>query len=512
MQSLTAVKNVLFSLVNNIMGLLSGVVLSVIVARYLGPKNLGTYHLVTWTLSIAMLFVNLGIAMSLKKHVAEYLGRNDHRSIAGLINFLIRIRISVAMAVTSFLIIFSGTVAGYFDLPEAQQYFIWAAIAILPSSLSEIFGASLLGIQKYKYSTVISLVMTPLSFVLSLAVLMAGYGIIGLIVVSTFTSTIGCIVNYWAARRESLLDWSVRLPRDMRSGIARFNLGVIAMNFLDAIVWQRSEVFFLGKFRTMPEVGFYSLAYNFTFTAVSFFASAIINVLIPIHSKAFGAKDHSGMEKIYQKSIQYLAMVSLPIAIGGAVLADRIVLTLYGVEYLPTAMAMSVLFLSSAGGRIGGAFASVMYSANMVRIKIYTAIIWATINITLDLLLIPRYGVMGAVIANSSTQLMGVFTGPFIIYYLFRFVFPIAVFLRVMAGALTMGGAVWLLKGLFPGTAGLIALVVIGGVIYLIAVVLFRTVSMEDIEVLKRGGDRLPIFLQGRYRTMLSLVSRMAAR
>lgn len=512
MQSLTAIKNVLFSLVNNIIGLLNGVVLSVIIARYLGPKNLGAYHLVLWAVSIAVLFVNLGIAMSLQKHVAEFQGRNDRRSIAGLINFLIRIRVTVALAVTSVLVIFSGAIAGYFNLPDARQYIIWSAISILPSALGEIFSSSLLGIQKYHYSTVISLAVTPLSFVLSLAALLAGYGIIGLMVVTTFISIIGVMANYWAARREGLLDWSVRLPRDVRSGIARFNLGVIAMNFLDAIVWQRSEVFFLGKFRTVQEVGFYSLAFGFTATTVSFFASAIINVLIPIHSKAFGAQDPGAMEKIYQKSIQYLAMVSLPVAIGGAVLADRLVLKLYGAEYLPVAAAMSILFLSSAGGRIGSAFASVMYSANMVRIKIYIALIWATINITLDLLLIPRYGVMGAVIANSATQLMGVFTGPFIIYYLFRFVFPIAVFLRVLAGALTMGGVVWLLKDLFPGTAGLIALVAIGAVIYLIAMVLFRAVSTEDIDVLKRGNKRLPGFLQGTYSAIMNLASRVAAR
>ncbi len=511
MQSLTAIKNVLFSFANNIIGLLGSVVLSVIIARYLGPKNLGAYHLVLWAVSIAMLFVNLGIAMSLKKHVAEFQGRNDRRSIAGLINFLIRIRVTVALAVTSVLIIFSGVIAGYFNLPVARQYLIWAAIPILPSALGEIFSASLQGIQKYHYSTAISLVVTPLSFILSLAALLAGYGIVGLMIVPVFITIIGVVVNYWAARREGLLDWSVRLPRDVRSGIARFNLGIIALNFLDTIVWQRSEVFFLAKFRTVQEVGFYSLAFGFTEKTVSFFASAIINVLIPIHSKAFGAKDHGAMQRIYEKSIQYLAMVSLPVAIGGAVLADRIVLKMYGTEYLPIAVAMPILFLSSAAGRIGGAFASVMYSANMVRIKIYTALIWGTINIALDLLLIPRHGVMGAVIANSATQLTGVFTGPFIIYYLFRFVFPIAVFLRVLAGALTMGGAVWLLKDLLPGTVGLIALVAIGAMIYLMAVVLFRAVSLEDIEVLKRGGDRLPVFLQGRYRTMLNLVSRVAA-
>lgn len=512
MQSLTAIKNVLFSLVNNLMALLSGVVLSVIIARYLGPKNLGTYHLVLWIVSIAMLFVNLGIVMSLKKHVAEFTGRNDYRSIAGLINFLLRVRVTVALAVTSALIIFSGVITGYFNQPDARQYLILAAIAILPSALSEIFSSSLLGIQKYYYSTAITLVVTPISFALSLTALLAGYGIAGLMVVTAFITTIGFIVNYWAARRESLLDWSARLPRDVRSGVARFNLGVIAMNFLDAIVWQRSEVFFLGKFRTVQEVGFYSLAFGFTTTTVSFFASAITNVLIPIHSRAFGAGDHGGMQKIYQKSIQYLSMVSLPVAIGGAVLADRIVVKLYGADYLPAAAAMSILFLSSAGGRIGSAFASVMYSANLVRIKIYTAIIWATINITLDLLLIPRYGVMGAVIANSATQLMGVFTGPFIIYYFFRFTFPLAIFSRVMASALTMGGVVWLLKGIFPGMAGLIGLVIIGAVTYLIAVVLFRAVLPEDIEVLKRGGNRLPLFMRGTYSTMLDMVARVSAR
>ncbi|MBI3812640.1 MAG: flippase [Nitrospirae bacterium] len=511
MRSLTAIKNILFSFVNNLLTLLNGVVLSVIIARLLGPQNLGAFSLVTWTVSIALLFVNLGIVMSLKKHVAEYEGQNDRRSISGVINFMLNIRIIAALAVTAVLIIFSGPIACFFNLPDAQRYFIWAAISILPSAVGQIFGASLTGIQKYQYSMWINLVMTPLEFGLSLAVLLAGYGVIGLLLVVTFTSTIGFFANYWAARREGLLDRSARLAPKVRSEITKFNLGVTAMNFLDAIVWQRSEVFFLGKFRSLQEVGFYSLAFGFTTTAVSFFASSISNVLIPIHSQAFGTKDHDGMGRIYQKSIQYLSLVSLPLAIGGAVLADRIVLMMYGAQYLPAASAMAILFLSSAGARIGAGLASVMYSANLVHIKIYTALIWTVLNITLDLLLIPNHGVMGAVIANSTTQLLGVFTGPFIIYYFFRFSFPIAAFLRAAASALMMGAVVWLLKGFFPGTGGLLALVAIGAVIYLVMVVLFRAVSSGDVDVLIRIGDRLPQFVQGKYRTVMGFVSRAVA-
>jgi O-antigen/teichoic acid export membrane protein len=511
MRSLTAIKNILFSFVNNLLTLLNGVVLSVIIARYLGVRNLGSYQLVTWTMSIALLFVNLGIVMSLKKHVAEYEGQNDRRSVSGVINMMLGVRIVAALGVTASLIIFSGPISGFFNLPDAQRYFIWAAISILPSALGGIFGASLTGIQKYQYSMWIALVLTPLEFGLSLAVLLAGYGVIGLLVVTTVTSIVGFVANFWAARREGLLDRSARLNAKQRSGITKFNLGVTAMNFLDAIVWQRSEVFFLGKFRPVQEVGYYSLAFGFTTTAVSFFASAISNVLIPIHSQAFGAKDHEGMGTIYRKSIQYLSLVSLPLAVGGAVLADRIVLALYGEQYLPAAAAMAILFISSAGARIGAGLASVMYSANLVHIKIYTALFWTALNITLDLLLIPNHGVMGAVIANSTTQLLGVFTGPFIIYYFFRFVFPLAVFLRVMASALTMGAAVWLLKGFFPGTGGLLALVAIGGVIYLALVVLFRTISPGDVDVLKRIGDRLPRFVQGKYRTVMDFVSRAVA-
>jgi len=511
MRSLTAVKNIFFSLVNNLLTLLNGVVLSVIIARLLGPHNLGAFSLVTWTVSIALLFINLGIVMSLKKHVAEFEGQNDRRSISGVINFMLNVRVVAALAVTAVLIIFSGPIARFFNLPDAQRYFIWAAISILPSAVGQIFGASLTGIQKYQYSMWINLVMMPLEFGLSLAVLLSGYGVIGLLIVITFTSTIGFFANYWAARREGLLDRSARLDSKQRSGITKFNLGVTAMNFLDAIVWQRSEVFFLGKFRPVQEVGFYSLAFGFTTTAVSFFASAISNVLIPIHSQAFGANDHEGMGMIYRKSIQFLSLVSLPLAVGGAVLADRIVLTMYGPQFLPSAAAMSILFLSSAGARIGAGLASVMYSANLVHIKIYTALIWSVLNITLDLLLIPSHGVMGAVIANSTTQLLGVITGPFIIYYFFRFVFPVAIFLRVLASALVMGAAVWLLKGLFPGTGGLLALVAIGGVIYLMTVVGFKAISPSDVALFKRIGERLPNFVQGKYQSVMDFVSRAVA-
>lgn len=511
MGSLRAIKNVLFSFINNFVMLLNGIVMSVIIARYLGPQNLGKFHLVTWAVGVALLFINLGIAMSLNKHVAEYDGRNDRRSIAGVINFMLGIRIVASLVVTSMLIIFSGTISNYFELPDAKWYFIWAAIPILPSAMGEIFGASLTGIQKYHYSTVISLIIMPLAFGLSLAALIAGYGIIGLMVVSAITATLSFVAKYWAVRREHLLDWSARLTPEVRSGVTRFNLGVTAMNFLDAIVWQRSEVFFLGKFRPIQEVGFYSLAFGFTTSAVSFFASAISNVLIPIHSKAFGAQNQKGMEDIYQKSIQYLALVSLPLAVGGAVLADRIIHTMYGDEYLPASTVMAILFISSAGARVGAGFSSVMYSSNLVHIKIYFAIIWAVVNIGLDLFLIPRYGLMGAAVANSATQLVAVFTGPFIIYYFFRFAFPIAVFFRVIASALTMGVGVWLLKAVFPGTVGALVLVGIGAVIYLISVILFRAVSIGDVELFKQLGDRMPGFLQKRYRIVMEFVSRAVA-
>lgn len=504
-RSTRVVKNAGITLLNNCIRFASRTLLSIITARLLGPKNLGVLSLVGSFTEVGQLFVNLGIAFGVTKYVAELDGKKDRETIGAFINFALMLKVSAACLVVFTLVVFSGQIAGFFNYPEGRNLFIIGFLALIPGGISGIFSSALSGVQQYHYSLKINLVSTPISFAASVIVLLQGYGVPGLLLVSLSMSILRMMANFFAARLEGLLNRKLKVPDDLRKRAVRFNMGVTTMMVLDEIVWKRSEVFFLGKFRPIHEVGFYSLAYSFTTMTVTFISSAISSVLVPIQSQAFGERNVDKMKKIYHKSVKYLAMASFPIAAGGIALAEPLIRIIYGSQYLPVVGIACLLFISSAGARVGAGFASLMYSAELVAVKIKFGIGYAILNILLDFLLIPKYGMWGAAIANSGTQLLGIVIGPFVIYYFFKFEFPTTIILRVMLAASFMGSgvyAVWMLLGI-QNIAALLVTILVGVVLYGVGLLLFGVIDRDDVRLMKDVYDKLPAPLKGRYVLLL---------
>src|SRR5262249_3028263 len=69
--------------------------------------------------------------------------------------------------------------------------------------------------------------------------------------------------------------------------IRKFSLTMSYILLLDAIVWQRSEVFFLKAYSTLAEIGFYTLAYSAA-SKLSDLASTFSSTLLPLYSESYG--------------------------------------------------------------------------------------------------------------------------------------------------------------------------------------------------------------------------------
>lgn len=499
------VKNAGITFTTTSLRTVSRMVLSVVTARLLGPVNLGVYNLVGWFTGLSELFVNLGIAFGVTKFVAELDGQRDRALIARFVNFALLIKSSVVTLVVFLLVAFSGQIAGFFKHPEAQNLFVLGFLALIPGAISGIFSSALVGIQNYTYSLRVNLVFIPFSFMASVLALMLDHGVVGLLVVGLAVSVVRLLANFAAAAAEGVVGFEFGIPEALRKRAIRFNAGVTIMNFLDFVVWQRSEVFFLGRFRAIQEVGFYSLAYGFTSLTVNFVSSAIGTVLFPLQSQAFGEKNTERMKRIYHKSLKYSALVTFPVAAGGIALAEPLIRVIYGAQYLPAVSILMLLFLSAAGARVGGSFASLMYSTDRVGVKVKFGIGYAILNVVLDLLLIPQHGIWGAALANSGTQFLGICIGPFVIYYFFRFEFPLLTMARVGLAAGLMGAALRVLSGwlVIVDPFMLAATVALGALLYALLVVAVGALDREDVRLMRDLYDKLPAALRGRYGMLL---------
>jgi O-antigen/teichoic acid export membrane protein len=235
-------------------------------------------------------------------------------------------------------------------------------------------------------------------------------------------------------------------------------------------------------------VGLYNAAYRII-QSISLLPMALTIPLYPVFSR-MAESSHETLWAAYQKSLKFLGIVSIPMAVGLSVLSERIIGLLYGEAYLPSAQALTVLswvvvllFPTS--------LYLYLYTA-LGRQRLYTFCVGASlgINIVLDLVLIPTFGFMGACYATLIAEIVLFGLG---YYGLVKLGGPAAfweVLWRPLAASSALGLVLYLLKDSTPGW------ILIGGfaglILYGVLLLVFKTFSSQDWSLIKEGiGHRL---------------------
>ena len=109
-------------------------------------------------------------------------------------------------------------------------------------------------------------------------------------------------------------------------------------------------------------VGWYNAAYKLVL-ALAVISDAYYNSVFPVMSKFFVSSKES-LKQTYEKSVKYMAILAVPIAVGTTLLADKIILLIFGAEYSHSIIALQILvwFMVFVFTSIG--FANLLNSLN----------------------------------------------------------------------------------------------------------------------------------------------------
>src|SRR6202035_3990593 len=106
----------------------------------------------------------------------------------------------------------------------------------------------------------------------------------------------------------------------IRVRLLRYNATLAVLIVLNAIVWERSELLFLGRFQGPQQVAFYALPFALTEKVVDLIAGALLGVLLPglAYAQSVNPARFSAM---FSDALRYLAILTLPICLFGIPLA-----------------------------------------------------------------------------------------------------------------------------------------------------------------------------------------------
>ena len=448
-------------IINGSIGLLTGIFL----ARYLGASNFGVYSFIFAYLGFFVLITDLGINLILVREISRDRAKAD-RFIGNAI--ILKIILSV------FAFVLACSIISFIDYPFKTKMLIYIASLSFLLSFRSLYGLTFEVDLKMEYSLFVSIVRDILRLILFLYLIFIKAPLLWFIV--------AVIINIFP---EFFL--ILHLSKKFIKPKLEINIEIwkyllkeswpLALTAVFVLTYHRIDQLMLFQMRGDEEVGYYSAAVGLSEVFI-IFPSAFMTSVFPLMSRYFETSRQS-LIQAYTLSFKYLLSLIIPIAVGTTLLSKPIVSLIYGVKFLPSVPALSILIWSQIFIFYGVIHYEILISTNKQRLYLLFCSTGAVSNVILNLVLIPRYGIVGASIATLISYILsaGAIMGHLIPAARKFNVVGCKAMVKPMMASMIMGTYVYY-------TRSYMALAIIGGmVVFILTMLIIRGINKQDIEL-----------------------------
>lgn len=465
----------------------------IIIARFLGPVNYGAVTLGSTLLTIVSTFALLGMNHGLSR----YLPRDDSPEFRrGVVVSAYQMVIPVAIVAGLAVVLFSDLIATQaFGDPEIGAILQVFGIAI-PFAITVQVGISTIqGLQLSVPKVAVRNVTQPLTrFFLVGVVVYYGLGRVGMswAYAGGHIAAAGLVI-YYVVKHVPLLESTPWKP--MHSELLIFSLPLVVTSAMTVLL-SRVDSFMLGVLSTTGDVGVYGVVYPMAELLTAALASFGF-LFTPVLSELHANQEFEKMRRLYQVVTKWIFMATLPVFMILAVFPEVSISLSFGTEYAEGSLALTILALGFFSHSFLGPNVNALTSIGRTRTIMYDNICITSLNIALNLILIPRYSYVGAAIATTVSYVL-----LNILYttQLYRETgiqpFTSALVRPGIIAAVSIGVIAWITETYLPSSAvTLILMFTLFGGVYGLGVLLFGGIESEEIDILLQTEDRFGIDL-----------------
>src|SRR5208283_3959165 len=160
----------------------------------------------------------------------------------------------------------------------------------------------------------------------------------------------------------------------------------------------------LGFLRGPSVVGWYNAAYKMLLVGMSV-AIAYFAGLFPALSR-FYVEDREEFRILVRRTLEIWLTFVIPLVVGGTFLAGPVIRFLYGAAYRSAAAPFRILVWSAALVVLRWVYMDSLRATGHQALDLRCAITSASLNVALNILLIPRFGMIGAASATVTADVV----------------------------------------------------------------------------------------------------------
>ena len=466
-------KNTGVIITGNIAFRLISLFVTIYLARYLGTAEFGKYSFVFAYLAFFGVISDLGFRAILVREMSR-----DSSLAPKLIGnaYIIRLILTVFAVVLPIIII---TQTSYPS--DTITYVCIAAFTLLFMSFSNFYTAIFQTNLRMEYDIIAKLTFKILSAGLIFLIIFSRGTLTQIILALVFSEMVRTLISYSFARK------FVKPQFEVDFGLWKHLLKEALPLALSSVIWTiyyQIDMVMLSPMQGDAAVGVYSAAHKL-FEPFSLIPMALMMSLFPIMSEAFKTS-RERLIKSYRLGIKYLLIMALPIAIGTALLSDKIILLIYGTEFAESAIVLQILIWALVFNFVNSLLLQLLISIDEQKLNTLSTGICAIVNIALNFILIPILSYNGAAIATVATHAV-LFIASF--YFVSKHLQMLSIHkivIKPVISGLIMGTFVYYFLGV-----NMFLLVPSAVIIYFGALLTLKTFSKEDWDIVKKVLGRV---------------------
>ncbi|MBT3301012.1 MAG: flippase [Bacteroidetes bacterium] len=401
-----------------IAGILMGYIFFLIIAKEYKAEKLGVFSLCWTMLMFGAVLGRLGLDTAIVRFIASDIStdkgqntRNIHRK--GLALVLIS---SIFFGLLFF--VFSKHISLlFFDDNSNYNLIRIVGMAIIPLSVMTYNAESLRGLKRIG---LFSIFQNGSIYILVLLILVSvsffKHDLHFLIQSVLFSIIIMAVFSLFLYRKEENKIEQIHSQNSKPiNSILKVAIPMLLTNSL-FLVMNWTDILMIGAFRAETEVGVYSIAVKIA-ALNSIVLAAVNSIAAPKFAELFSKNNKSGLRRIAKQTTLINTLLSLPIFLV-IVIFPGFLMRLFGAEFETGVSALIILACGQIFNALSGSKMYILNMTNHEKTGQNIILFGAIINVILNALLIPKYGLTGGAIATLSSTVIWNVLG---VYYIHKY-------------------------------------------------------------------------------------------
>ena len=380
--------------------LLLGIASTILLSRLLGTAGLGRFRLGSVVVQLLTIFCLLGLDAGLLRYlpVLETHGGNGSRTLLARSS---RVVIAISLALSVALLLGAPALATYyFHSPGMTNVLRVFSLQVPVLVLLRFFSSAVTAAKRVDFASRITNILSPAIFLALLALLgfvhPGLYGTIGARILAQLVAVL-CLVLF-VMRRYPKVPEVEPLPDNIFRDYLRLSKPLFFIGIGYQLLNQMATIM-LGHFASQRDVGLYAVAVKMS-SFVLIGLGIVLPIVAPLFSQFSETRDHELTEALFKTVTKWMCYSALIIFAYIAIFRVQL-LHLFGKGFPAGATALVILAAGHLANAVTGPTGILLTMTGKQKWELANTISMVAFNFLLNLVLIPKMGLIGAAIATA---------------------------------------------------------------------------------------------------------------